>query len=325
MIECEPSIFYPDVDFGSDTPVKKKTVRQPANPFASNAGSTSSNPFSSSAVRSAASNPFDSRVAGNNPFGAAGGRVPAKNPFGAGAAAAAGRAPVKHSFVASATASTRNANPFGAGSTPHPSQPIPLSTSIPSSSGVPSSNPFGRPAGASVNQVSRTGQLQQKQILQPQQHREMLKRQQLNKQTGGRLATARNASESVDNIFSVYPFALKIPKDYEKIIKIAFGGRTSAIAVKLPGKRGCVLYRWIRAQSGKDDIVKFKFSVIVDIFVDPSGHHILVSAESKVYYVHSSFAEGKEPFHLRNFPQDTRCVICSDKFSQAHCECSTWL
>lgn len=111
------------------------------------------------------------------------------------------------------------------------------------------------------------------------------------------------AQRRADNIFSVNSFDLKIPKDYEKIIKIVFGGRTSAIAVQLSGKRGCALYRWIRAASG-DNIVKFKFSAILNIFVDPSGHHILVSAENKVYYVHSSFSEGKE-FHLRNFPQDT--------------------
>ena len=116
------------------------------------------------------------------------------------------------------------------------------------------------------------------------------------------------AQRRADNIFSVNSFDLKIPKDYEKIIKIVFGGRTSAIAVQLSGKRGCALYRWIRAASG-DNIAKFKFSTILNIFVDPSGHHILVSAENKVYYVHSSFSEGKE-FHLRNFPQDTRyCKI----------------
>ena len=141
----------------------------------------------------------------------------------------------------------------------------------------------------------------------------MLQRQQMGKQQQSRLAGARGASDTgnsaaaanADNIFSVHPFALKIPKDYKKIIKIAFGGRTSAIAVQLPGKLGCVLHRWIRTPNSGEKIVAFKFSTIRDIFVDPSGHHILVSVGKKVYYVHSSFPAGKE-FHLRNFPQDAR-------------------
>ena len=152
------------------------------------------------------------------------------------------------------------------------------------------------------------GQLQQKKILQQQQQqqqqqqrRDILKRQHIENKNEEQLAQRR-----ADNIFSVNSFDLKIPKDYEKITKIVFGGRTSVIAVQLSGKRGCALYRWIRAASG-DNIAKFKFSAILNIFVDPSGHHILVSADNKVHYVHSSFSQGKA-FHLRNFPQDTRYV-----------------